>query len=197
MVLLPDNGYRNGLGPCPGSETLAAFIEGSLDPESHRVVVQHLSNCLHCYSVFRESVSHFLQETATPEAIDEPKLKVGSIAWINLTVSDAGGIREFYAEVLGWKPEPVDMGGYSDFSMTDPASGKPIVGICHARGGNADLPLQWLVYFVVADLNASLAECVERGGRIVIGPGEMGTGDRYCVIQDPVGAVSVLYQSAQ
>ncbi|MFW5947166.1 MAG: hypothetical protein ACOCUW_01630 [Gemmatimonadota bacterium] len=34
----------------------------------------------------------------------------GSIAWIDLTVADAPGIRDFYASVVGWTPSPVPMG---------------------------------------------------------------------------------------
>ena len=48
---------------------------------------------------------------------------------------------------------------------------------------------------MVADLDASLAQCVERGGKIVGSPRAMGPDSRYCVIQDPAGAVCVLYQA--
>jgi predicted enzyme related to lactoylglutathione lyase len=125
---------------------------------------------------------------------ETPKPGVGSVAWIDLTVPNAEEIRDFYAEIVGWKPEPVDMGGYSDFNMTDPDGGQPVVGVCHARGGNAYLPAQWLIYFMVADLDASLAQCVARGGKIVGSPRAMGPHSRYCVIEDPAGAVSVLFQ---
>ncbi len=47
---------------------------------------------------------------------------------------------------IGWKPEPVAMGGYDDFAMTDPASGRPMAGVCHQRGSNQGLPRSWLVY---------------------------------------------------
>lgn len=36
---------------CPSEETLAAFIDGRLDPESRRRVVEHMSSCADCYSV--------------------------------------------------------------------------------------------------------------------------------------------------
>ncbi len=32
------------------------------------------------------------------------------------------------------------MGGDSDFCMNQPADGKTVAGICHARGENASLP---------------------------------------------------------
>jgi predicted enzyme related to lactoylglutathione lyase len=54
--------------------------------------------------------------------------------------------------------------------------------ICHARGHNADLPSQWLIYITVADLDASMALCKELGGKLLAGPTAMGQEARYCVI---------------
>ncbi len=118
----------------------------------------------------------------------------GSVAWTDLTVSDAEGIRDFYARVVGWVPAPVSMGEYDDFNMTLPGSGEPAAGICHARGMNADLPPVWMVYFMVADMGASLEAVREGGGEILVGPREMGPGSAYAVVRDPAGAVSALYQ---
>jgi sialate O-acetylesterase len=53
---------------------------------------------------------------------------VGKIGWIDLTVGDAPRVRDFYEAVVGWKPEGVDMGGYQDFNMTQPATGSPVAG---------------------------------------------------------------------
>jgi predicted enzyme related to lactoylglutathione lyase len=33
---------------------------------------------------------------------------IGKIGWIDITVDDAGGLRDFYAKVVGWKPEGRD-----------------------------------------------------------------------------------------
>ncbi len=120
---------------------------------------------------------------------------VGSIGWIDLTVADAPGVRDFYAAVAGWKASEVAMGEYSDFTMHEPGSGKAVTGVCHARGENADLPAQWIVYIIVADLDASLAECRARGGAVVSGPKKMGPVARYAVIRDPAGAVAALFQT--
>ena len=67
-------------------------------------------------------------------------------------------------------------------------------GVCHARGGNAVLPPQWLIYITVADLDRSMAECERLGGRALTSIRSYG-GGRYCVIEDPAGAVCALYQS--
>lgn len=127
---------------------------------------------------------------------DTNKQEIGSITWFDLTVQDAGAVKDFYRNVVGWRFAPVEMGGYSDYNMNAPESGRMIAGICHARGVNADLPPQWLLYITVADVNKSAAKCVELGGNIITGPKDMGGYGRVCVIQDPAGAVAALFQPA-
>ncbi len=118
---------------------------------------------------------------------------VGTVIWRDLTVPDAAAIRDFYARVVGWRAEPVNMGSHTDFNMLPPDGSEPAAGICHARGVNADLPPQWLMYIVVDDVDQSATDCVKLGGTIVSPQRSMG-GGRFCVIRDPAGAVCALYQ---
>lgn len=112
---------------------------------------------------------------------------VGTVGWIDLTVADAAPVRDFYADVVGWTPTGLDMGGYEDFVMT--ASGGDVVaGVCHARGPNVGLPAVWLPYFVVSDIAASVAACAARGGAVVSGPRDMGEYGVMAVLRDPAGA---------
>lgn len=118
----------------------------------------------------------------------------GQIGWIDLTVPHAEAVRDFYQQVTGWTPSPVAMGGYQDYCM-NAAGGRAVAGICHARGSNAGLPPVWLVYIVVADLEESMRRCVAQGGKIRVPPKGMGDEARYCVIEDPAGAVAALYEA--
>lgn len=118
----------------------------------------------------------------------------GRPAWVDLTVADAPRVREFYRAVVGWEASDVDMGGYEDYTLAPPG-GDPVAGVCHARGANAGLPSVWLVYFTVADLDASLSAVAHGGGRVVVAPRSTG-GARYAVIEDPAGAVCALFQPA-
>ncbi len=112
----------------------------------------------------------------------------GAVAWVDLTVPEAARVRDFYLEVVGWEPSPVDMGGYEDYTMTLPGTDVAAAGVCHARGGNADLPPQWLIYVVVPDLAASAAGAERLGGAV------LRRSRRYCLIKDPAGAVMMIYQ---
>ena len=124
---------------------------------------------------------------------EEEKLEIGSFVWADLTIKNADEVKDFYSNIIGWKHEPVSMGEYSDFSMNSPTTGRTVAGICHARGVNADLPPQWLIYFTVEDVDASAEKCKELGGKIITGPKNMGKYGRFCVIQDPAGAVAALF----
>lgn len=117
--------------------------------------------------------------------------KPGTLAWTDLTVPDADAIRDFYTRVTGWKAEPLSMGEYSDYVMVSSA-GDGVAGICHARGPNANIPPQWLIYIVVEDIDRSVAQCTVFGGEVIDGPRPM-SGGQFCVIRDPAGAVCGLY----
>ncbi len=125
----------------------------------------------------------------TDEANNEaPDTGPGRIGWQDLTGGNAGVVRDFYAEVVGWNTIPLDMGGYDDYVMLSPDGQAGVAGVCHARGVNASLPPQWLIYINVEDLDASIASVQALGGEIVDGPRELGEG-RFCVIRDPAEAV--------
>jgi len=120
-----------------------------------------------------------------PDSKSEP----GTIVWRDLTVPDADSTQKFYSEVVGWRGRAeADCDG--DFNMLTP-SGQTAAGICYARGINANLPPQWLIYIAVADVEKSAARCLELGGKIIHGPRKLGA-KNFCVIQDPAGAVAAL-----
>ena len=118
--------------------------------------------------------------------------KVGQIVWRDLTVPNAEAIQRFYSEVIGWVATPHPMGDYSDFNIGLPDSQDEVVaGICHARGENANVPPQWLIYIWVADVRASAESARTLGGHVLDGPRLMGN-QLFCVLQDPSGAVVAL-----
>jgi len=133
-----------------------------------------------------ESNAADVADSSSDKAVD----KLGRVEWLDLTVGDAPRIRDFYSAVVGWKSSEVDMGSYADYCMNLP-TGDTIAGVCHARGTNAKLPAQWLVYVRVASVADSAEACVQKGGKVLDGPRRMG-GNEFCVIEDPAGAVMAL-----
>lgn len=116
---------------------------------------------------------------------------LGKIEWLDLTVDNAAGVKDFYAKVVGWSTEGVSMGSYDDYNINLPGTDTTVAGICHARGSNANLPAQWLVYVRVADVAESAIACKARGGKVIEGPRRMGSSN-VVVIEDPAGAVMAL-----
>ncbi len=126
--------------------------------------------------------------------MSEPKAPLGSIGWVDLTVPDAENVRDFYKAVVGWESGSVDMGEYQDFTMMPAGTESAVAGVCHARGGNADIPAAWMIYITVPDVAAAAKKCVEMGGEVLVGPkGEQAI---FCVIKDPAGAVCGLFQAS-
>jgi predicted enzyme related to lactoylglutathione lyase len=119
----------------------------------------------------------------------------GRIGWVDLTVDDAPRVRDFYTAVAGWTAQGLSMGDYEDYVMNAP-DGSSQAGVCHARGNNAGLPAQWLVYITVTDLDARLAQVETHGGRVLRGPRGAGPSGRFAVIEDPAGAVCALFEAA-
>lgn len=113
--------------------------------------------------------------------------KAGEIVWTDLTIPNAEEVRDFYTQVLGWQASPLSMGAYDDYMIATP-DGKPIAGVCHARGSNANIPPQWLIYVAVEEVTASVKACEDKGGKVIDGPRKMG-GKDFAVLQDPAGAV--------
>jgi predicted enzyme related to lactoylglutathione lyase len=173
-------------------DDLSAVIEGLPAARLEEIVAgKSYSVAVMLHGVVQHSLYHAGQMALLKKAGTKP---LGGIGWVDLTVADAAGIRDFYRDVVGWNVSEVSMGDYRDFCMLEPGSGEAAAGVCHARGENADLPPQWMAYVRVADLDASLARCAERGGRLVARPRSFGEGRRYAVIEDPAGAVLAVYE---
>jgi uncharacterized protein len=129
--------------------------------------------------------------TASPDTAED----VGRIGWLDLTVSDASATRDFYRQVVGWSVQDVEMEdggeGYADYNMLG-EDGKPVAGVCHARGVNVALPPVWMIYLPVGDLAESLRRVQEEGGKIIKATRGNDGGWAYAAIQDPVGAYLAL-----
>ena len=116
----------------------------------------------------------------------------GTIGWIDQVSNHTPAVRDFYERVTNWKAEPVSMGDYDDYNMT--VDGEPKAGVCHKSGGNADIPIGWMIYINVPDLDASRAACEANGGKLVTDIKSAGSMGRYCFIEDPGGAVCGLFE---
>ncbi len=132
-----------------------------------------------------------------PDYGAEESAGFGHIAWLDLTVSNADPIRDFYSAVIGLQAEDVSMTDgddtYADYNMLG-GDGEPVAGICHARGSNQKLPPVWLIYLPVGDIQASLEHVKQADGQVIKTYQNKAGQVTQAVIQDPVGAYLALAQ---
>lgn len=120
----------------------------------------------------------------------------GRFAWYDLMSSDPEGSKAFYTQLVGWTitpfegaPEPYDM-------WTN--EGSPIGGVAQLPAAlqESGMPSHWLAYVAVPDMEETLAQCWELGGKVRIPATAIPNVGTYGVIEDPQGAATALYTSS-
>jgi hypothetical protein len=111
----------------------------------------------------------------------------GSLRWNELMTRDPAGAKPFYGSVLGWSHRdiPNRSGTYTIWQVAD----RPAGGMMPMEGDTwpAELPPHWMVYFAVADTDATAAKAAELGGSVSVPPTDTPAG-RLAVLGDPHGA---------
>jgi predicted enzyme related to lactoylglutathione lyase len=110
----------------------------------------------------------------------------GAFCWNELSSPDVQASAAFYGDLFGWAASPFE-------HSPDPY----LVVMNHERGNGGireatDMPPNWLAYFAVDDLDASLAKVEELGGTKHVGPMDIGIA-KIGIVADPQGAVFALY----
>lgn len=124
---------------------------------------------------------------ATTAIINKP-------AWVDLSSSDAGASRAFYANVFGWQvdvhPDP-QYGGYALAKL----DGKDVGGIGPSMSPGA--PTAWNIYLGTEDIDDRAKQVQAAGGTVVAPPFDVGDRGRMAVFQDPAGAIISAWQGAR
>jgi uncharacterized protein len=118
--------------------------------------------------------------------------EMGTLCWADLMSKDPEAAARFYTRVFGWEiTAGKDHSGYLHIKNGEQfIGGMPPV---HFQDPNA--PPHWLIYFQVADCDASTAKAKELGATVHMGPMTMEGVGRWSVMADPQGAVSALFQA--
>lgn len=117
----------------------------------------------------------------------------GAFCWADLSTPDAGRAKEFYSGLFGWKISSgeKDPSGYLHIQNGE----KYIGGIPPAAHRDPNTPAHWLLYFDVADVDASAAKATGMGAKILFGPMDIEHVGRFAVMADPQGAASAIFKS--
>lgn len=121
----------------------------------------------------------------------------GAFSWNELATNDLNQATEFYTNLIGWEINAMEMGGGLTYH-TISNKGRMNGGMMQMNEEWGDAPPHWMVYFSVADCDASAKKAESLGGTIMVPPSDIPTiGSRFAVIQDPQGAVFTIMYSPQ
>ncbi len=119
----------------------------------------------------------------------------GALCWADLNTPDRERARAFYQALFGWSFDP------GKDTSADPylhiKNGETFIGgVPPEAHRNKHAPPHWLIYFQVADCDASTVKAAELGAQVYVPPMSIGAGLRYSVAADPQGAVFALFQGS-
>jgi predicted enzyme related to lactoylglutathione lyase len=110
-----------------------------------------------------------------------------SMGWTELATRDMAAAKGFYTKVFPWTAKTNDMGGAQEYTewLIDGRSigGSMTMGSMYP----ANVPAHWLVYFVVADTDATVKRAQELGAKLTAPAIDIPQG-RMAVLTDPQGA---------
>lgn len=127
---------------------------------------------------------------AGAELVNEP----GTFGWNELGTRDPAAAKQFYGAVFGWEydEEPSDRVGTYTIAKVGDAMVAGMIDM-NALEMPAEIPANWLTYFIVADADAALNEIRSGGGSVMNGPIDIPPG-RFAVVADPFGAAFAVMQ---
>ena len=118
------------------------------------------------------------------EAVNRP----GGLTWEDLRSTAPAAAQAFYTAVFGHRWQPMEMAGPDYGTFHDGAEEPPLGGAGGMMGAPEGTPSHWLVYFGVADADASVDAVRSGGGTVLAEPFDTPYG-RMAAIADPSGAV--------
>ena len=111
--------------------------------------------------------------------------KVGRCGWNELSTSDPVAARRFYGDQFGWTSDDfMPMGEQGEYRFLD-HKGQRIGAVAGAMDGQQP---HWRYYFRVPSIAAAKQTAEAKGGKVVVGPMEVPTGDFIVIGVDPQGA---------
>lgn len=126
------------------------------------------------------------------------KHKPGAFNWIELTTTDQSAAKTFYTSLFGWTFEDHPMGP-TDFYTMFALRGRTCAAVYSMPKDERDMhiPSHWNLYIQVVSADDSAKLATELGGKVLYGPFDVQEHGRSAVIQDPAGAVFMLWEPKQ
>src|SRR5262245_3568290 len=120
--------------------------------------------------------------------MDEQAKMHGAFGWCELATKDSKAAKNFYTKLFGWATEEMSVTPGMTYTVVK-VGGKGVGGIMAMPPQPSKIPPHWACYVTVKDVDAVAKNAQQLGGKILMGPQDIPTVGRFCVIQDPQGAV--------
>jgi uncharacterized protein len=119
----------------------------------------------------------------------------GAFCWADLSTPDPQRAGKFYSDLLGWKLEKGehDSSGYLQIKNGD----NHIGGIPPAEYRQQGTPPHWMLYFQVADVEASTDKATQMGAKVYMPAQKMEGVGTWSILADPQGAVFALFKAGR
>jgi uncharacterized protein len=114
-------------------------------------------------------------------------LKPGAVSWTELNTSDPEAAKKFYGTLFGWTFQQFPMAKmqYDVISVGD----RQIGGIMKIPKEASNMPPAWMSYVTVENVDEMAKNAKELGAKIMMPPQDIPEVGRFCIFQDPQGAV--------
>jgi uncharacterized protein len=124
------------------------------------------------------------------QLVNEP----GALSWNELATRDVDRAKEFYSNVFGWTWQPMDES--QSYWMLE-VNGRVSGGLM-PMGDQfpPEVPNHWMVYFAVADTDASAEKAKGLGATVMVPPTDIPPG-RFAALTDPQGAAFTIIKLEQ
>ncbi len=115
----------------------------------------------------------------------------GAFCWADLNTPDQERAKTFYESLFGWKLKP---GQGEETGYLHIVNGENYIGGVPHATQDGNIPPHWLIYFAVADADATFHRAKDMNARILLRPMDFEGVGRVAMLADPQGAVFALYQ---
>lgn len=125
------------------------------------------------------------------------KNEPGALCWNEVYTTNVDAAGTFYANVIGWQLEPVDMGPMGTYTLFRvPGEENNSGGMMPMPPNMKGVPSHWLAYIQVEDCDASTKKASDLGAKTLVPPMDIPNIGRFSIVQDPTGAAFALYKNA-
>ncbi|MFT3698818.1 MAG: VOC family protein [Kofleriaceae bacterium] len=129
-----------------------------------------------------------LYQPATPTKLHDHQ-KHGEFRWNELYTSDNAAAIQFYEQMFGWKKlGAFDMGPHGTYISWGDRRGR-MGGMMNRREGQ---PIAWGYYILADNVEATADKALARGAKFMVPVMKTPTGEPFCMLMDPQGAVFAL-----